>query len=45
MITDLVNRLQFTDDAELNMGVNADENEEMIGTAVQDALDELSKIP
>ena len=25
MITDLMNRLQFTDDAEVNLGVNAKE--------------------
>ena len=43
MITDLMYRLQFASDAELNVGVNADENEEMIGTAVRETLDELDK--
>ena len=38
-----MNRLQSTDDAMLNMGVNADEAEEMIGTAVREISDELSK--
>ena len=41
-ITDLMDRLQSTDDAESSMGVNADETEEMIGAAVRD-IDELSK--
>ena len=31
-----MNRLQSTDDAELSMGVNADETEEKFGTAVGD---------
>ena len=43
MITDLVNRLQLTDDAELNMGVNADENEETIVSAVRETLYDLDK--
>ena len=42
-ITDLMNRWQSTDDAKLSMGVNAGETEEMIGTAVREILDELSK--
>ena len=44
MITDLMNRLQFTDDAELSMGVNADEPEEVIVTAARETLDVLEKI-
>ena len=43
MITDQMNRLQVTDDAVLDMGVNANEIEEMIGTAVRETLDELDK--
>ena len=35
MINDQMSRLQVTDDAELHVGVNADEIEEMIGTAVR----------
>ena len=42
-ITALMNRVQSTDDAKFSMGVNADETEEMIGTAVREIVDELSK--
>ena len=35
MITELMSRLQSTDDAELSMGVNANETEEKFGTAVR----------
>ena len=41
MIKDLMNKLRFTDDAELSMGVKADDTEEKFGTAVRETLDDL----